>query len=197
MSSHNHGGIKDEDKEQVATQPRSQPQSTEPGRRRALRRSSVITPTLATKSNVMTLTPSNTYSSTSLVSGSTDINSTDVSDKVSLRQKSEADMDQYDYKTFSTKHPLRLSKRRAFEQAEMAHKMYFAKDEELEHKKTGMLVQVPGLSPRESRELSAEAGLEPDDSQMEDSYDYAVYEDDSDEDTSLAETIHLFLQIDD
>ncbi|KAH3661834.1 hypothetical protein OGAPHI_006012 [Ogataea philodendri] len=197
ISSHNYNGAKEEDKEQITTQQSTQPRSGDGSRRGVLRGTSEITPTLATKSNVMTLTPSNTYSSTSLVSGSTDINGTDVSDKVSLRQKSEADMDQYDYKTFSTIHPLRLSKIRAFEQAEMAHKMYFAKDEDIERKKNCMIVQVPGLTLRESRELSVDAGFGENDSQMEDTLEYGVYEDDdSDEDETSMEKDDPFVSAD-
>lgn len=44
-----------------------------------------------------------------------------------INNDTKEDMNEYDYKTFSTNHPLRFSKVKAFEQAEITTKMYFSK----------------------------------------------------------------------
>lgn len=104
-----------------------------------------------------------------------------------LRKTSESDMDDYDYKTFSTGRPLRLSKVKAFEQSELTMRMFFSKglqDEDnweyvrstrrvgknasvnsgrLRHKKEDeILVQLPGLS-----RLETQALIRPEDQELE------------------------------
>lgn len=49
------------------------------------------------------------------------------SESLVIHEDNKFKINEYDYKTFSTKHPLRLSKVKAFEQAEMTTKRYFSK----------------------------------------------------------------------
>lgn len=63
-------------------------------------------------------------------SANTDISFLSKTDSMILNSDNKGDMNEYDYKTFSTRHPLRFSKVKAFEQAELTTKMYFSKYQE-------------------------------------------------------------------
>ena len=63
-------------------------------------------------------------------SANTDISFLSKTDSMIINSDNKVDMNEYDYKTFSTRHPLRFSKVKAFEQAELTTKMYFSKYQE-------------------------------------------------------------------
>lgn len=85
-----------------------------------------------------------------------------------INNESKNDMDEYDYKTFSTNHPLRLSKVKAFEQGEMTTKMFFSKfnsncikNKDCNKRNTytrhstdeRLILQVPGISKEHSASM--------------------------------------------
>ena len=100
---------------------------------------------------------------------STDMSFMNKSNSVILNHETVSDMNEYDYKTFSTNHPLMFSKVKAFEQSEMMTKQYFSKfklenntkDEEFISKKKNsvkhvdkeIILQIPGISDDEARAL--------------------------------------------
>jgi hypothetical protein len=67
------------------------------------------------------------YPVTETTNTSADMSYTNKSDTVIINEKNKEDMNEYDYKTFSTNHPLRLSKVKAFEQAELTTRLHFSK----------------------------------------------------------------------
>jgi hypothetical protein len=85
-------------------------------------------------------------------------------------QTNNDDINEYDYKMFSSNHPIRFSKVKAFEQGEMTTKMYFSKfyehnEIDVRHGKNNnnfqaikeindeIVVQIPQLSEEETRSL--------------------------------------------
>lgn len=60
-------------------------------------------------------------------SANTDMSFMSKTDSLIINSENKGDMNEYDYKTFSTRHPLRFSKVKAFEQAELTTRMYFSK----------------------------------------------------------------------
>ncbi|ODV87660.1 hypothetical protein CANARDRAFT_20398 [[Candida] arabinofermentans NRRL YB-2248] len=216
ISSHNHNSsAKDEQKDQMITSqiplpasqqiqsqtqyhPHQQPIQTSDGfvnapsnpktKRSILKRNNIITPTLASKSQTINFTPNSAYSSSSSTSNSTDINTAKSTDKLIIR-KDESDLNEYDYKTFSTSHPLRVSKVKAFEQSEMTTRLYFSKDDDFNEdddvtikskatsksnnhyfkksrpsstdnkERDDIVIQVPGMSRRETRAMFQNSNL--------------------------------------
>lgn len=63
----------------------------------------------------------------------------------------------YDYKTFSTNHPLRVSKIRALEQSEMTYRLFFQKfelDDDIDvDDPDNLIIQIPNLSREETKRL--------------------------------------------
>ncbi|VEU22906.1 DEKNAAC104168 [Brettanomyces naardenensis] len=64
-------------------------------------------------------------------SGTVDsVSSSKASETIVIRPKAESDIDEYDYKTFSSGRPLRLSKVKAFEQAEVTMRLFYSREDE-------------------------------------------------------------------
>lgn len=94
-------------------------------------------------------------------------------DSLIINNNSNDDINEYDYKTFSSNHPIRFSKVKAFEQAEMTSKMFFSKfgdtddddddaaddddDDDANskntHKDKEIVIQIPQLSKEETKSL--------------------------------------------
>lgn len=93
-------------------------------------------------------------------SNTTTMNTTNTTDEVIIRDNlGSAGITSYDYKTFSSNHPLRISKIRALEQSEMTYRMFFQKfelDDDLDgefYDNDGIIIQIPNLSREETRKL--------------------------------------------
>lgn len=106
------------------------------------------------------------YSSLTETSANTDVSFMSKSDNFIINNQSKGDyINEYDYKTFSTQHPLRFSKVKAFEQAEMTAKMHFSKYDMNSSTDNGngrmkwavseavdsdIIIQIPGMSREET-----------------------------------------------
>lgn len=90
----------------------------------------------------------------------TGMNTTGSTEEMIIRDNlGSAGITSYDYKTFSTGHPLRMSKIKAFEQSELTHRLFFRKfdvDDVLDGEASeceDIIVQIPNLSREETKRL--------------------------------------------
>lgn len=133
---------------------------------------------LSNSSNIINNTNHNTHSNTSdkkkdhilnynacspvaETSENSDISFLSKTDSLIINNNTNDDINEYDYKTFSSNHPIRFSKVKAFEQAEMTSKMYFSKfiDDGDDHDHKGnsqndeIIIQIPQLAKNETKSL--------------------------------------------
>lgn len=90
-------------------------------------------------------------------SANSEVSFTGKTDSLIINDSFKGDMNEYDYRTFGTKHPFRLSKVRAFEQSELTTKSYFSitknKTPSRQVNKENIVLQIPNLSQEATRQL--------------------------------------------
>lgn len=101
--------------------------------------------------------------------------SSSKTDSLFIDNNTKDDIDEYDYKTFSTNHPLRLSKVKAFEQAEMTIKRIFSiknfdnqdsicnlnESKNDESDLSDIIILIPGMSKEETKNMLNSTSSEP------------------------------------
>lgn len=90
-------------------------------------------------------------------SANSDVSFAGKTDSIIINESFKGDINEYDYKTFGTQHPLRLSKVKAFEQSELTTKTFFSVAESnirsANYTKNELVLQIPGLSIDETKKL--------------------------------------------
>ncbi|TID29650.1 hypothetical protein CANINC_001769 [Pichia inconspicua] len=132
--------------------------------------SNAITPTYPFRSNATILV--NTESkgiskfgfSPAESSANSDVSFAAKTDSMILNESFKGDINEYDYETFRTKHPLRLSKVKAFEQSELTSKSLFSVIESKlrinQLTEDEIVLQIPNVSIDDTRKLLSDETVE-------------------------------------